>query len=52
MQAEVRSDTLNFAIAEFVAAAMNMNTRIFSENPASRSIYLPIFILIQTLLTA
>jgi hypothetical protein len=52
MQTEVRSDTLNFTKAGFVAAAMNMNTRIFSEKPASRSIYLRIFTLIQALLTA
>jgi hypothetical protein len=29
---------LNFAIIGFVAAAMDLDTRIFAEKPASRSI--------------
>jgi hypothetical protein len=43
---------LNFAIAGFDAAAMDLETRILTEKPASRSIYLRIFTLIQALLTA
>jgi hypothetical protein len=52
METEVRYDTLNFVIARFVAAAMDLDTRIFAEKPASISIYLQIFTLIQALLTA
>jgi hypothetical protein len=52
MKTEARSNTLNFAIAGFVSAAMDLGTRISTENPASRSIYLPNFALIQALLTA
>jgi hypothetical protein len=48
----VRFDTLNFVIARFVAAAMDLDVRVFSEKLASMSIYLPIFALIQALLTA
>jgi hypothetical protein len=52
MGTEVCPDTLNFDIAGFDAAAMDLDTRIFAEKPASRSIYLQIFTLIQALLTA
>jgi hypothetical protein len=52
MKTDVHFDNLNFAIAGFVAAAMDMDARIFSEKPASRNIYLPILALIQALLTA
>jgi hypothetical protein len=38
MKTEVLSDALNFAIARFVAAAMDLDTRVFAEKPASRSI--------------
>jgi hypothetical protein len=31
METEVRSNTLNFAIAGFVAAAMDLDTKIFAE---------------------
>jgi hypothetical protein len=48
----VRSDVLNFTIAGFDAAAIDLDTRIFDEKPASISIYLQIFTLIQALLTA
>jgi hypothetical protein len=46
MKTEVHPDTLSFIIAGFVAEAMNLNTRAFDENSASRCIYLPIFTLI------
>jgi hypothetical protein len=52
METEVRSDTLNFAIAGLGAAAMDLDMRILAEKPASRSIYLRILTLIQALLTA
>jgi hypothetical protein len=52
MQTEVCSDTLNFSIAEFGAATMDLDARIFAEKPASIIIYLQIFTLIQALLTA
>jgi hypothetical protein len=51
MGTDVRSDALNFTIAGFDAAIMDLDTRIFTEKPASRSIYLRIFTLIQALLT-
>jgi hypothetical protein len=51
METEVRFNTLNFAIAGFVAAAIDLDTIIFAEKPASGSIYLQIFTLIQALLT-
>jgi predicted membrane protein len=43
---KVRLDTLSFIIAEFIAAAMDLDVRTFAENPESRSIYIPIFALI------
>jgi hypothetical protein len=46
METEVRSDTLDFAIAGFVAAAMDLDKKMFAEKPASISIYLRIFTLI------
>jgi MFS-type transporter involved in bile tolerance (Atg22 family) len=51
METEVRSDTLNFAIAGFVTAAMDPYVRTFAEKPASRNTYLPIFTLIRAFLT-
>jgi hypothetical protein len=46
MKTEVRSDTLNFVISGFSAAAIDLDTREFAEKPALRSIFLPIFALI------
>jgi hypothetical protein len=46
MKTEVRFGTLNFVITGFVAAAINLDARIFAEKPESKSKYFPIFTLI------
>jgi hypothetical protein len=52
MKIDVRFDMLNFIKARFLATAMDLDPRTLVKNPVSRSIFLPIFPLIQALLMA
>jgi hypothetical protein len=52
VKTEVNFDMLNFVNIVFLAAVMDMEARKPVEKPELRSIFLPVFALIQALLTA